>query len=234
MTYFNYFTNPFNLNKGRISKTLPKNQTIWQIVNKQKIDLSRPVVCFVNGVAKLRKDWSNPLSSQDVVSFISPIKDVYNVIINAIDAQSKSKFDIIILDETQRINTTQLDLILKFVRDNQLKCIISYDPIQTLSYMEKNSKAIPTIEASCTNKLELSEKIRTNKNLAHFIRSVFDLNKKSQIIPEDVSIIHFQNESTAKEYISTKNDFRLINYTPSRYYQDLSRKNKCLTSVLYL
>lgn len=66
----------------------------------------------------------------------------------------------------------------------------------------------------------MSEKIRTNKNLAHFIRSVFDLNKKSQIIPEDVSIIHFQNESTAKEYISTKNDFRLINYTPSRYYQD--------------
>ena len=70
MTYFNYFTNPFNLNKGRISKALSKNQTIWQIVNKQKIDLSRPVVCFVNGVAKLRKDWANPLSSQDVVSFV--------------------------------------------------------------------------------------------------------------------------------------------------------------------
>lgn len=70
MTYFNYFTNPFNLNKGRISKTLSKNQTIWQIVNKQKIDLSRPVVCFVNGVAKLRKDWATPLSSQDVVSFV--------------------------------------------------------------------------------------------------------------------------------------------------------------------
>lgn len=151
---------------------------------------------------------------------ISPVKDVYNVIINAIDAQRKSKFDIIILDETQRINTTQLDLILKFVLDNQLKCIISYDPVQTLSNTEKNSKAIPTIEANCIDRLELSEKIRTNKNLAQFIRSVFNLNKKSQIIPEDVSIIHFQNESTAKAYISTKNDFRLINYTPSRYYQD--------------
>ena len=89
MTYFNYFTNPFNLNKGRISKTLPKNQTIWQIVNTQKIDLSRPVICFVNGVAKLRKDWSSPLSSQDVVSFVvlplgggggsNPIKAVLTV-----------------------------------------------------------------------------------------------------------------------------------------------------------
>lgn len=71
MTYFNYLTNPFNPNKGRISKTLPKNQTIWQIVNTQKIDLSRPVICFVNGVAKLRKDWSSPLSSKDVVSFVA-------------------------------------------------------------------------------------------------------------------------------------------------------------------
>ena len=71
MTYFNYFTNPFNLNKGRISKTLPKNQTIWKIVNTQKIDLSRPVICFVNGVTKLRRDWSSPLSSKDVVSFVA-------------------------------------------------------------------------------------------------------------------------------------------------------------------
>ena len=54
-----------------ISKTLPKNQTIWQIVNTQKIDLSHPVICFVNGVAKLRKDWSSSLSSQDVVSFVA-------------------------------------------------------------------------------------------------------------------------------------------------------------------
>lgn len=79
---------------------------------------------------------------------------------------------------------------------------------------------IPTIEANCTQKLNLSEKIRTNKNLAQFIRSVFDLNKKLQSIPEEVSIIHFQNENTAKEYISIKKDFRLINYTPSRYYHD--------------
>ena len=191
-----------------------KNLLLYDLANHFMKDGKRVKIFHVGNLNKghytlISRGWD-----------ISPIKDVYNVIMNAIDAQRKSKFDIIILDETQRINTNQLDLILNFVRDNQLKCIISYDPIQTLSYMEKNSKAIPTIEASCTNKLELSEKIRTNKNLAQFIRSVFDLNKKSQIIPEDVSIIHFQNESTAKAYISTKNDFRLINYTPSRYYQD--------------
>lgn len=70
MVYFNYFTNPFNPSKGRISKVLPEKQTIWQIVKSQKVDLSRPTVCFVNGVAKLRKDWDMVLHQKSVVSFV--------------------------------------------------------------------------------------------------------------------------------------------------------------------
>ena len=71
MVYFNYLTNPFNPNKGRISKVLPGNQSIWQIVKLQKVDLSRPTVCFVNGVAKLRKDWDMVLHQKSVVSFVA-------------------------------------------------------------------------------------------------------------------------------------------------------------------
>lgn len=71
MVYFNYLTNPFNPNKGRISKALPRKQTIWQIVKSQKVDLSRPTVCFVNGVAKLRKDWDMVLHQKSVVSFVA-------------------------------------------------------------------------------------------------------------------------------------------------------------------
>ena len=61
MVYFNYITNPFNPNKGRISKALSGKQTVWQIVKEQKIDLTRPTVCLVDGVAKLRKDWNERL-----------------------------------------------------------------------------------------------------------------------------------------------------------------------------
>lgn len=71
MVYFNYLTNPLNPNKGRISKVLPGKQTVWQIVKEQKIDLSRPTVCFVNGVAKLRKDWDMVLHQKSVVSFVA-------------------------------------------------------------------------------------------------------------------------------------------------------------------
>ena len=70
MVYFNYFINPFNPSKERISKILTEKQTIWQIVKSQKVDLSRPTVCFVNGVAKLRKDWDMVLHQKSVVSFV--------------------------------------------------------------------------------------------------------------------------------------------------------------------
>lgn len=71
MVYFNYLTNPFNPNKGRISKVLPGKQTVWQIVKEQKIDLSRPTVCLVDGVAKLRKDWNITLHQKAVISFVA-------------------------------------------------------------------------------------------------------------------------------------------------------------------
>ncbi len=71
MVYFNYLANPFNSNKGRISKALPEKQTIWQIIKSQKVDLSHPTVCFVNGVAKLRKDWDMVLHQKSVVSFVA-------------------------------------------------------------------------------------------------------------------------------------------------------------------
>lgn len=64
MVYFNYLTNSFNPNKGRISKVLPGKQTVWQIVKKQKIDLTRPTICLVDDVAKLRKDWNTSLHSR--------------------------------------------------------------------------------------------------------------------------------------------------------------------------
>ncbi|MBQ8250973.1 MAG: phage tail protein [Alphaproteobacteria bacterium] len=71
MVYFNYLTNPFNPNKGRISKALSGKQTVWQIVKEQKIDLTRPTVCLVDGVAKLRKDWNITLHQKSVVSFVA-------------------------------------------------------------------------------------------------------------------------------------------------------------------
>lgn len=71
MIYFNYFTNPFNPNKGMISRVLPDELTISQIEKTQNIDLSRPTICLVNGAAVLRKNWNTPPPPHSVVSFVT-------------------------------------------------------------------------------------------------------------------------------------------------------------------
>lgn len=71
MIYFNYFTNTFNPDKGRISRVVPTLQTISQIAEAHNVDLSRPTICLVNGVAVLRKDWNNMLEPDSMVSFVS-------------------------------------------------------------------------------------------------------------------------------------------------------------------
>ena len=71
MIYFNYITNPCEPNKSRISRTIKGKHSIWDLVKSQKVDLSHPTVCFVNGVAKLRKDWDMVLHQKSVVSFVA-------------------------------------------------------------------------------------------------------------------------------------------------------------------
>ena len=72
MVYFNYFTNPFNPNKGRISRVLTEAElTINLIVERQDVDFSLPVVCIVDGQAVLRKNWNIQLNPDATVSFVS-------------------------------------------------------------------------------------------------------------------------------------------------------------------
>lgn len=72
MVYFNYFTNPFNPNKGRISRVLTEAElTINLIAKRQDVDFSLPVVCIVDGQAVLRKNWNIQLNPDATVSFVS-------------------------------------------------------------------------------------------------------------------------------------------------------------------
>lgn len=64
-------TNPFEPNKGRVYCALSTPQTIWQIVEAQGVDLSRPTVCLVNGVAKCRRFWNDLLPQNAVVCFVT-------------------------------------------------------------------------------------------------------------------------------------------------------------------
>lgn len=67
----NIITNPFHPNLGKVQKPLARKVRVNTLVNKHKIDLSKPVICYYNGTALLRKEWGSTLvKNNDVVSFI--------------------------------------------------------------------------------------------------------------------------------------------------------------------
>jgi len=91
-------------------------------------------------------------------------------------------YNFILVDETHRIYPKHYDEICDLVmRDNKI-CIFSSDPEQVLSSAEKRNGIVQKINSlPLIDKYELSEKIRTNKELASFIISVRNLKKKPHI-----------------------------------------------------
>lgn len=71
MIYFSHITNPFQPNKGRIDRVLDEGKTVWQLVEEQKVDLKRPTICMINGVAVLRKFWKDIVKPDSLVCFIT-------------------------------------------------------------------------------------------------------------------------------------------------------------------
>ena len=71
MIYFNYITNPCEPNKSRISRTIKGKHSIWDLVKSQKVDLSHPTICLINGKAILRNHWEKPIKNGEIVCFIT-------------------------------------------------------------------------------------------------------------------------------------------------------------------
>lgn len=71
MLYFNYFTNPCQPDKGRISAFIQQPKTVWQLVKEQKVDLTMPILCLINGVPVMRENWNDLLNDNDIVNIVS-------------------------------------------------------------------------------------------------------------------------------------------------------------------
>lgn len=83
------------------------------------------------------------------------------------------------MDESHRIYPHQFDEICKSVAESNKICIFSSVPGQVLSQFEYRNAIFEKIhELPLAVEYELSEKIRTNKELVSFIISVRNLNKK--------------------------------------------------------
>ena len=152
------------------------------------------------------------------------LKSEYSWEIIPVKEFKKYKFNqymFIIIDEVQRIWFPHLQEIIEKIKKEDGRCIFSYDSMQCLSdYEIKNN--IPQIIAKETKVIEfkLTEKIRTNKEIAYFIKALFDKSKtrENQKL-SNVEIQYFKDYIIAKSYIKNlrEHGWKIINYTKQLY-----------------
>ena len=127
-------------------------------------------------------------------------------------------FDLIIIDEAQRMYPYQFDKYIEEVRTFNKKCIFSYDENQYLRDNEKNYHTKERIEKelSCTP-YKLTDKIRTNKEIAYFIRQLFNIKKNIPNIDyTNIELIYCKDCYSAKLLLQEllERGWKTPNYTP--------------------
>lgn len=145
---------------------------------------------------------------------IIPIRDYYT-------ALSSTEYSLIIIDEAQRINPSQLEWIISRIKSLNGIGIFSYDRRQCLKNDEVNNNIENLIEKEANpQKHELTDKIRTNAEIASFIRALFDKSKKvSNIGTSNIELNYFDSVEDAKKFVRFQSaiGWKVINYTPDRH-----------------
>lgn len=105
-----------------------------------------------SGHRKLMEEHSFSISS--IRTFMENIN--YSVLNN---------FDLILIDEAQRLSTNQLKTIIEYVTTNRINCIFGYDEKQKMSDGEFRRESVKLIRQNSCQHHTLSKKIRTNITL---------------------------------------------------------------------
>jgi hypothetical protein len=133
-----------------------------------------------------------------------------------------SKYDLIIIDEAQRIYKDQLNYLIEEIKKNSNNYIFSYDGKQTLSRHEINNNIEKMIEEVITAPpFELTTKIRSNKEVASFFHCLLDQKRSIENIKyTNIELNYFNNINEAKQFLThlKSENWKIINYTPSTYF----------------
>ncbi len=137
-------------------------------------------------------------------------------------------YDLVIVDEAQRVYASQLNAIIESTNLAKCCCIFSLDKRQTLARWEEARGVSEKIDAiNRIKQYKLSEKIRTNKELAEFIKMLFNKSKLSPISSNgNIEINYFSTNSEAKIYLDSldQNKWEVLRFTPSQYDQEHHKK----------
>lgn len=135
-----------------------------------------------------------------------------------------SDYDVVIIDEVQRIYPRQLEDIVNKTQIINGKCIFSYDKSQTLAKQEESNNIDQLINnIGSIVSYELSEKIRTNKEIALFIKALFNKKRNISLSSSDnIELNYFKSADDAKDYLGSLNnqEWEVLRFTPSQYYKE--------------
>lgn len=155
-------------------------------------------------------------------------------IYNPKNAPALTNFDIVIIDETQRIYPYQFEKYIRLIQENGIKCIFSFDANQYLRDAERSNAITESIEKDLSCKpYVLTSKIRTNKEIADFIRSLF--NNKRNFTGSSYSNIwfsYYRNHISAKSLLDrlANDGWKTPQYTPGTistfHYEKYSSHDK--------
>lgn len=148
-----------------------------------------------------------------------------------------SNFELVIVDEAQRIYQNQLDDIVEKTKASKCCCIFSHDKRQTLAGWEaKRDMSAKIASIPSITQFKLSDKIRTNKEIATFIKMLFN-SKRSLPISSDgnIEVNYFNSTDDAKEYMESldRSKWEVLRFTPSQYNNEHHEKysdTSCSTS----
>ncbi len=133
--------------------------------------------------------------------------------------------DIVIVDEAHRLYTNLLDKIERWVKKSKTICLFSYDAGQTLSASEKRRHTAEAIDRICEkNRYHLTNKIRTNKELALFITCLKDLSKfRDEYSFPNVKVIYEPNlvKAVARAKSFEMDGYTYISFTASFFNHEL-------------
>ncbi len=192
-----------------------KTLLIYDIAKAIILDKKKPLIIhcgYLNdGQYRLNRNYSWE---------IIPIKNSKNY--------NLSKYDVVIIDEAQRIYSSQLKNIIETIKDNNGNCIFSYDKSQTLANWEERRNIDGEInKLSSIVTYKLSEKIRTNKEIAAFIKALFDNKRNHKLLAtNNVQLNYFNTTNDAKDYIDSLNskEWEVIRFTPSQFDNEYHKK----------
>ena len=133
--------------------------------------------------------------------------------------------DIVIVDEAHRLYTDSLEKIERWVKKAKATCLFSYDAGQMLSASERRRHTAESIDILCEENIyRLTNKIRTNKELALFITCLRDLTKyRSGYSFPNVKIIYEPHKAKAvrRAKALSSEGYSFISYTPSLFNRTL-------------